>query len=447
MKPRKSILRSLPQWAAVTGVLLVVCVGHVRASPGPMYFDVVAPFQGMKEFCRSTHHVTTRNGGRTGLQMLYILREECRRLGVEVMLETRARHLLTDDAGRVTGVMASQGDKPLRINAGNTVIATGSISANKELISRFYQGEDYGDIQIMSRIPHNTGDGLIMAEEVGAKTGDISTLYIGPHNHGAGHSELTGLFIRRPQSLKVNRNGERFIDEGVWTNSDFGWMVSYSTDRQPGKMTWVIFDDRMVRDMIARNERISLFEAISAKDISFHKDADGQAKASEKDIDEKFLFFHQKEYRGEWLENLPEDVESEMAAGRVSICQTLEDAADWIGCDAGTLKDTMDRYNMHCHNGYDADFLKQPCHLIPLETPPYYVFQGPSGIDTCIGGIHINHRLEVIDKGQRPIPGLYAAGVCTSGWLAGGYGFYGSELSFTMYSGRTAGTNAAKACQ
>lgn len=42
MKPRKSILGFLLQWAVVTGVLLAACVGHVRASPGPMYFDVVA---------------------------------------------------------------------------------------------------------------------------------------------------------------------------------------------------------------------------------------------------------------------------------------------------------------------------------------------------------------------------------------------------------------------
>lgn len=46
MKPRKSILRFLLQCVAVTGVLLVACVGHVRASPGPMYFDVVADSTG-----------------------------------------------------------------------------------------------------------------------------------------------------------------------------------------------------------------------------------------------------------------------------------------------------------------------------------------------------------------------------------------------------------------
>lgn len=46
MKPRKSILRFLLQCVAVTGVLLVACVGHVRASPGPMYFNVVADSTG-----------------------------------------------------------------------------------------------------------------------------------------------------------------------------------------------------------------------------------------------------------------------------------------------------------------------------------------------------------------------------------------------------------------
>jgi len=42
MKPRKSILRFLLQWAAVTGVLLVACVGHVRAGSHAMYIDVIA---------------------------------------------------------------------------------------------------------------------------------------------------------------------------------------------------------------------------------------------------------------------------------------------------------------------------------------------------------------------------------------------------------------------
>jgi fumarate reductase flavoprotein subunit len=409
-----------------------------------LFFDVVVPFQGLKEFCRSTYHVCSQSTSRTGMQMLRALKAECEKLRIEIFLETRAQHLI-QDSGKVSGVMASQSGRTLRINAKSTIIATGSISANKELISRFYQGDDYKDFQIMSGIPHNTGDGLIMAEAIGAKIGNLSTLYIGPHNHGPGHSELTGMFIRRPQSLKINRNGERFIDEGVWTNSDFGWMVSYAVDRQPGKMIWVIFDQKMIKDMTDKNEFIGNFEYMSAKDAGYHQKNPLQPVETDNfEGDEKFAFYHQKKHRGVWLENLLDEIESEKSAGRVKICQTVEEIAAWTGADVLTLKDTFTRYNTYCHNGYDADFLKRPCHLIPLETPPYYVFQGPSGIDTCIGGINVNHGLEVVDRNQKAIPGLYAAGVCTSGWLSGGYGFYGSELSFAVFSGRTAGANAAK---
>jgi fumarate reductase flavoprotein subunit len=407
-------------------------------------FDAVVPFQGLKEFCRSTYHVCSQSNSRTGMQILRALKAEVQRLGIRVLLETRASHLIKDSSGKVTGVTAIQGGTTLQINSKSTILATGSISANKELIARFYQGDDYKDLQIMSGIPHNTGDGLIMAEEIGAKIGNLSTLYIGPHNHGPGHSELTGMFIRRPHSIKINRNGERFIDEGVWTNSNFGWMVSYAVDKQPGKMTWVIFDDRMIQDMISKNEFVGNFEYMSAKDIGYHQKATPNTEGSANfEGDEKYAFYGQKKYRGVWLENLMDEIESEKAAGRVKICQTVEEIAAWTGADLPNLKKTLARYNMFCHNGYDADFLKKSCHLIPLETPPYYVFQGPSGIDTCIGGIHVNYRLEVINKESRTIPGLYGAGVCTSGWLNGGYGFYGSELGFSVYSGRTAGSNAA----
>lgn len=78
-----------------------------------------------------------------------------------------------------------------------------------------------------------------------------------------------------------------------------------------------------------------------------------------------------------------------------------------------------------------------------MRKPPFYVFRGPTGIDTVIGGLKIDRRLRVLDREDRHIPGLYAAGVAASGWLAHNYGFYGSEMSFTIYSGRTAGRNAA----
>jgi succinate dehydrogenase/fumarate reductase flavoprotein subunit len=42
------------------------------------------------------------------------------------------------------------------------------------------------------------------------------------------------------------------------------------------------------------------------------------------------------------------------------------------------------------------------------------------------------------------IPGLYAAGVMCSGWVNGTYCFFGSEMSFTIWSGRNAGMEASE---
>ena len=118
--------------------------------------------------------------------------------------------------------------------------------------------------------------------------------------------------------------------------------------------------------------------------------------------------------------------------------------AGFMGCKRPeAVQASLDRYNKFCRNGYDADFLKAPEHLIELN-PPYYVFKGFSGVDTFIGGVHINYELKVVDPEGNPIPGLYGAGVCTSGWLNGGYAFYGTELSFCFFSGRNSGRNAAE---
>jgi succinate dehydrogenase/fumarate reductase flavoprotein subunit len=67
-----------------------------------------------------------------------------------------------------------------------------------------------------------------------------------------------------------------------------------------------------------------------------------------------------------------------------------------------------------------------------------------SGIDTCIGGLRTNHRLEVLNKNLYPIKGLFAAGVVIGNWLGVGYSFMGSNMSFTTYSGYAVGKIAAE---
>jgi fumarate reductase flavoprotein subunit len=91
-------------------------------------------------------------------------------------------------------------------------------------------------------------------------------------------------------------------------------------------------------------------------------------------------------------------------------------------------------------------FIKDPKYLLPLRTPPYYAIKCYSGFLGTIGGIKINHNMEVINHQDNPILGLYAAGVDTGGWQGNTYAgrdLPGSAFGFAINSGRIAGENAA----
>jgi fumarate reductase flavoprotein subunit len=129
----------------------------------------------------------------------------------------------------------------------------------------------------------------------------------------------------------------------------------------------------------------------------------------------------------------------------VKISDSLEDIALWVGADPLVLKSTVDEYNLFCERGYDALFAKDRRYLVPLRTPPFYSIKGlPHLLDT-LGGIKINPDMEVLDKKQNPILGLYAAGVATSGWESEIYcsDLSGSAFGYAINSGRIAGENAA----
>ena len=63
-----------------------------------------------------------------------------------------------------------------------------------------------------------------------------------------------------------------------------------------------------------------------------------------------------------------------------------------------------------------------------------------------MGGIKINERMEIIDNQHNTIPGLYAAGVDTGGWVSDTYRSIlpGTAFGFALNSGRIAGENAVK---
>jgi fumarate reductase flavoprotein subunit len=143
-------------------------------------------------------------------------------------------------------------------------------------------------------------------------------------------------------------------------------------------------------------------------------------------------------------------LESELRAlvdkGLIKISHSWDEIAEWIGADPKVLKATIDEYNTACDQGYDPIFVKDRRYLTPLRTAPYYAIKCHADFMNTIGGIKINEHMEVLDKRDNPIPGLYSAGVDTGGWQSDTYCavLSGSAFGFAINSGRISGENASK---
>lgn len=142
----------------------------------------------------------------SGAGFITPLEEVAVKQGVEIMLETRGTKLLTDESGAVIGVEALQasGDT-ITFHAEAVILATGGYDRNEEV------KQQYSPTYANSRTnvgAGNTGDGLIMAREIGANIigNDSAIAQIMPYGAAARDMfTFAGLYV----SVK----GERFMDE------------------------------------------------------------------------------------------------------------------------------------------------------------------------------------------------------------------------------------------
>jgi succinate dehydrogenase/fumarate reductase flavoprotein subunit len=115
----------------------------------------------------------------------------------------------------------------------------------------------------------------------------------------------------------------------------------------------------------------------------------------------------------------------------------------------GTLSRTMAFYNEHARAGHDPLFDKQTPILTPLDQGPFVAlelhFQNSYFSFFTLGGLKTSTNGEVLDRAGAPIPGLFAAGRCTSGLPAWGHGYSsGMSLADCTFFGRQAGRKAAQ---
>lgn len=216
--------------------------------------------------------------------------------------------------------------------------------------------------------------------------------------------------------LWVNRNGRRFIDEGY--NLAF-FAFGNAVALQPDGITYTLFDT----DALRKIEKEGLIRPGAAS-------------------------------RANWLPvsaatplpGLEREIHKQADKGDLKISGSWDEIAAWMESDPSVLKDTIEEYNGFCDDKYDALFAKDRRYLLSLKTPPYYAVRGHLGLCDAYGGIKINERMEALDSGDNPIPGLFAAGSTAGCWESESYCYRltGHLVGFALNSGRIAGENAAR---
>lgn len=145
------------------------------------------------------------------------------------------------------------------------------------------------------------------------------------------------------------------------------------------------------------------------------------------------------------LEEANQSVSSSAAMRSVPPTWVAESVAELesdIGFPDGVLQATVEVYNRHAKDGADPVLGKKTQWVKPIGTPlAAYDLRNRTGGFT-LGGLRTDLDSRVMHVSGEPIPGLFAAGRCTSGISAGGY-VSGASLGDGSFYGRRAGRAAA----
>lgn len=340
---------------------------------------------------------------------------------VDIRYNTTATELIVDENGKVTGAKCTTEDGgTLTVTANSTIVATGSFASNAELMEEVLGKTVYSNANVMAGTPL---PGVEMMWNVGAARGDLLTM-----NHGvnAGATVTVDQLTLNSPILWVNNQGKRFMNEDLlkdtveftdavvaqggtcYTIVDQTTVDRWTDMSQENTGTWVHYWDRF--GIVDENGNPSIYHA---------------------PID---------------IETWNADFETLAAANEGGVFDTIEEAAEFIGCNPADLQETIDNYNSYVQTGVDEEFFKSSESLIyTVSEGPYYVTKGHAGVLGALGGVNTNEKLQVLNDQYEVIDGLYSTGNNVSGISFGSYqDVEGVGLGFSLTSGRLAGGYAAE---
>ncbi|MGJ0845318.1 flavocytochrome c [Tissierella praeacuta] len=317
-----------------------------------------------------------------GTELIRKLKAYGDKLGVEFKMETRAEELIMDN-NRVVGVKAKNAaGQEIIFNANRgVIIATGGFGANKEMRVKYDPDKD--DKYKTTDVSGTTGDGIIMAEKLGADLMHMEYIQTYPTCN-----PKTGIISyvansRFDGAVLLNQEGKRFVEE-----MDRRDIISKAILEQTNNEAYLIWGQEI--------EEVGNMTKV-------HED--------EYKVFEKMDLIYKAD--------------------------TLEELAKHFEVDKDNLLASIEKYNRFVENGKDEDFNRRG-KLRIIEKGPFYIQKVAPAIHHTMGGIVINEDAKVLDNKGKVIEGLFAAGEVTGG-IHGTNRLGGNAVTDVIVFGRIAG--------
>lgn len=271
---------------------------------------------------------------------------------------------------KVSGVQVQTANGNQAIQSKAVIIATGGFGANKALLAQYRP--DLSKYKTTNQ-PGNTGDGILMAEDIGAQVVDMDQIQVHPTvQQDTDHVYLIGETVRGEGAILVDQDGKRFVNEMETRDK-----VTNAINKLGGTGAYLIFD-QSVRDR--------------AKAIDFYN-----------------------------------------SVGLVKSGSDLGELAEKSGIDGEMLNQAVDKWNRSVSDRLDMAFgRKTGLHV--LDKPPYYSIHISPAVHYTMGGVKTNDQTQVLKSGGEPIQGLYAAGEVVGG-LHGSNRIGGNSIAETVIFG------------
>lgn len=327
----------------------------------------------------------------------------------EVHYKVIGQYLIRDDdnKGRVSAVVAKREDGSYVKYVANkaVVLATGDFSKNPDMMARYspWAWEQFKDTLSVGEVDYDAGlvySGLMPGDghKMGLWAGAAwqKTYPTAPMINGGASGPAHGV-ISNFWGLNMDIHGERYQNE--CTNFAYGAISVLQLPEQTAFAVW----DKAYAFTQEEWEQFGIcidyengIMPLSPDDLVASWDA--AASQGKSSIGTGATY-----YKADTIEELVDQME---------------------GIDKDQALATIKQYSAYAQAGEDGQFHVNPSILYPISTPPFYATKitGATFLTVC-GGLRTNDKMQVCDKDDAPIEGLYNTGIMTGDFYSNTYNF------------------------